>query len=151
MSPEAAAALDVLCDQLARATMARKVLLCSPDGTILAHVGESGLFTPSVSNALARLVADLLVATQLQVQQGDALMDPLAPPPGLDGDEAGDDDIDDHFAQVGRLRVCATPLAARALLVVLFDESVEAGLVRVRVRRARRLLLRLLGDYPERA
>ena len=65
MSPEAAAALDVLCDQLARATMARKVLLCSPDGTILAHVGESGLFTPSVSNALARLVADLLVATQL--------------------------------------------------------------------------------------
>lgn len=131
MSPEAEAALDALCDQLARATMARKVLLCASDGGILAHVGESGLFTNDrgVGTALARLVADLLVEAQLR-----------------EADLFPHEDPEDHFTQVGRLRVCATPLATRALLLVLFDDSVEAGLVRVRVRRARRLLLRVLGE-----
>lgn len=129
MSPEAEAALDALCEQLARATLARKVLLVAPDGGILAHVGQPGLFTAPVSSALARLVADLLVEAQLRQVEAFTPEEP-----------------EDHFTQVGRLRVCATPLATRALLLVLFDDSVEAGLVRVRVRRARRLLLRVLGE-----
>lgn len=137
MSPEAEAALDALLEPLARATMARKVLLCDPDGGILAHVGPSGLFTSQVSTALARLIADLLVEAQLR---GDAL---LLDPDSSDASE----DPEAHFTQVGRLRVCATPLSNRALLLVLFDDSVEAGLVRVRVRRARRLLLRVLVDH----
>lgn len=125
MSFDSAASLDALCDQLARATAAKKVLVCAEDGAILAHAGERGLFNAQLSNELADLVAQVLVETQQT--------EPPIP-------------IEDRYTQVGRLQVCAAPLANRALLLVLFDETADIGQVRVRVRRARPLMLRILSS-----
>jgi predicted regulator of Ras-like GTPase activity (Roadblock/LC7/MglB family) len=126
MSMDSSASLDALCDQLARATSARKVLVCGEDGTILAHAGERGVFTNQVAADLANLVAQVLVETQQ-----------LEPEVNIP--------VEDRYTQVGRLHVCAAPLADRALLLVLFDDSTEIGQVRVRVRRARPLMLRILS------
>lgn len=125
MSFDSSASLDALCEQLARATAARKVLVCAEDGAVLAHAGERGVFNNQLSNELAELVAQVLVETQQT--------DPPMP-------------VEDRYTQVGRLQVCAAPIADRALLLVLFDETADVGQVRVRVRRARPLMLRILSS-----
>lgn len=124
MSLDSSASLDAICEQLARATSAKKVLVCAEDGSILAHAGERGIFTSQLSSELADLVAQVLVETQQS--------DPPIP-------------VEDRYTQVGKLQVCAAPLADRALLLVLFDETADIGQVRVRVRRARPLMLRVLS------
>ncbi len=90
------------------------------------------MFTNQVSSDLANLVAQVLVETQAQQD------DPEVTIP-----------VEDRYTQVGRLHVCAAPLADRALLLVLFDDSTEIGQVRVRVRRARPLMLRVLASSPQ--
>src|SRR5438105_4837294 len=104
MSFDSSASLDALCDQLARATSARKVLVCAEDGSILAHAGERGVFTNQISADLANLVAQVLVEAQ---QAGEGIAIP----------------VEDRYTRVGRLHVCAAPLANRALLLVLFDDG----------------------------
>ncbi|MCS6915286.1 MAG: hypothetical protein RMK29_15890 [Myxococcales bacterium] len=128
MSFDASASLDVLCDQLARAASARKVLVCGEDGSILAHAGDQGLFSGPVSSELADLVAQVLV----EAQQAEGAVP-----------------IEDRYTRVGRFQVCAAPLADRALLLVLFDDRTDAGQVRVRVRRARPLMLRILSGSSQ--
>lgn len=127
MSVNSPASLDALCDQLARATSARKVMVCAEDGTVLAHAGDRGVFTDRLSAELADLIAEVLLEAQIG-----------QPIP-----------IEDRYTQVDRLHVCAAPLADRALLLVLFDDTAEIGQVRVRVRRARPLMLRALSSHRE--
>ncbi len=127
---DSSASLDALCDQLARATSARKVLVCAEDGSILAHAGERGVFTNQISADLARLVAQVLCEAQQTSEE-------VAVP------------VEDRYTKVGRLHVCAAPLANRALLLVLFDDATEIGQVRVRVRRARPLMLRVLSGSTQ--
>lgn len=124
MSFDSSASLDVLCDQLARATSARKVIVCGEDGSVLAHAGDQGIFTAQISSELADLVAQVLI----EAQQAEGTVP-----------------VEDRYTRVGRLHVCAAPLADRALLLVLFDENTDVGQVRVRVRRARPLMLRILS------
>ena len=57
--------------------------------------------------------------------------------------------VEDRYTRVGRLQACAAPLADRALLLVLFDEATDVGQVRVRVRRARPLMLRILSGTSQ--
>jgi hypothetical protein len=123
MSFDSSASLDALCEQLARATSAKKVLVCGEDGSVLAHAGERGIFTSQISAELADLVAQVLIEAQQS--------DPPVP-------------VEDRFTRVGRLQACAAPIADRALLIVLFDDTADAGHVRVRVRRARPLMLRII-------
>src|SRR5690349_13206144 len=58
------ALLDALCDRLMRTTAARKVMVCTLDGSVVAHAGEiQVLFGPLVSE-LAELAADVLIETE---------------------------------------------------------------------------------------
>jgi hypothetical protein len=58
--------------------------------------------------------------------------------------------VEDRFTRAGRMQVCAAPLGHQALLLVLYDENTDSGLVRIRVRRARPQMLRVLsaGEHP---
>ena len=53
---------------------------------------------------------------------------------------------DDSVAEVDSLRACAASLGQKAVLVVVFDDSSTLALVRLRMKRARDLLLRSLSD-----
>lgn len=97
-------------------------MVCGEDGSILAHAGERGIFTNQISSDLANLAAQVLFEAQ-----------------------EAEIPLEDRYTRVGRLHVCAAPLSNRALLLVLFDDAVEVGQVRVRVRRARPLMLRVLN------
>lgn len=118
-------ALDVLCERLLRSASARKVMICTLDGTIIAHAGDRHVFQGTIATDLAELTAEMLIETQQASH--------LAVP------------VEDRFAPVGGLQVCAAPLGHQALLLVLFDENSDSGLVRIRIRRARPQLLRVLS------
>lgn len=117
--------LDALCERLLRSAAARKVLVCTLDGCILAHAGERYVFSGDTSTELAELAAEMLIETQ----QASHLAIP----------------VEDRFGHAGPLQVCAAPLGHQALLLVLFPESIDVSQVRVRVRRARPQMLRILN------
>jgi predicted regulator of Ras-like GTPase activity (Roadblock/LC7/MglB family) len=125
------ASLDALCDRLLRATGAHKVLVCSLDGTVVAHAGETQVLSGPVAAELAELAADVLIETQ----QASHLAIP----------------VEDRFGPLGRLQLCSAPLGHQALLLVIFPEKTDVSQVRVRVRRARPQMLRILNGashYP---
>jgi predicted regulator of Ras-like GTPase activity (Roadblock/LC7/MglB family) len=122
--------LDALCERLLRSAAARKVLVCTLDGCVLAHAGERFVFSGETATELAELAAEMLIETQQASH--------LAVP------------VEDRFTRAGRMQVCAAPIGHQALLLVLYDEHTDSGVVRIRVRRARPQMLRVLsaGEHP---
>jgi hypothetical protein len=110
--------LDEVCGRLQRDATARAALVLDGGGRILGHSGALSSLAEPVLDAIADLV------TQLARR----------------GDE-GDEDV---VAAVGPLKVCAARLGGRGALAVVFDDASTLGLVRLRVKRARELLLRSL-------
>jgi hypothetical protein len=110
-----------VCEQLRRDAGGRKVMVCSADGEVLVHAGEAGALDEDTGDAVASVVADVIAAA------------------------AGGQPTDDVAATLPRgLAVCAAPLGARAALVVLFDAAGSLERVRVKMRRARELLVKML-------
>ena len=131
MQVGSSATLDALCDRLMRSTAARKVMVCTLDGSVVAHAGDIQVLSGTLVAELAELAADVLIETQ----QASHLSIP----------------VEDRFAHAGRLQVCAAPLGHQALLLVIFPEHGDVSQVRVRVRRARPQMLRILNGtshYP---
>jgi predicted regulator of Ras-like GTPase activity (Roadblock/LC7/MglB family) len=111
--------LSELCGRLQRDAAARAVLVLDGEGRILGHAGEVVELGEPVLDALA----DLVVAVAR---------------PGALGEG------DDAVAEVETLRLCAARLGDRATLAVVFDSASTLGLVRLRMKRARELILRTL-------
>jgi hypothetical protein len=134
MQVGSSASLDGLCDRLLRSTAACKVLVCTIEGAVVAHAGERNILRGALSNEIAELAADLIIETQqashLEIPVEDRYVTLAVPK--------------DNPA-LGALQLGAAPLGHRALLLVLFPPHVDAGQVRVRVRRARPQMLRLLS------
>ena len=131
MQVGSSAPLDALCDRLMRSTAARKIMVCTLDGSVVAHAGDTQVLYGPLVGELAEIAADVLIETEQASH--------LAVP------------VEDRFGHAGRLQVCAAPLGHQALLLVLFPESVDVSQVRVRVRRARPQMLRILNGishYP---
>ena len=129
----ASADLTELCQQLARDSGGKKVLLCSAEGEVLAHAGqEKGTLDEATGEALAQLIADVVEgATEGRVP---ATKDLVASVPG---------------GLPGGLSACATAIGAKAALVVIYDgKSATAERVRLKVRRAREALGKLLAVEP---
>lgn len=106
-------------------------MVCTLDGSIVAHAGESHILSGALAAELTELAADVLIETQ----QASHLAIP----------------VEDRFGHVGKLQVCAAPLGHLAVLLVLFPESGDVSQVRVRVRRARPQMVRILSSashYP---
>src|SRR5579871_346737 len=113
------AELHEVCEQLARDAGARKVMVCSSDGEILAHAGESGSLDEASSDSLATLVGDVIAgAAQGQFPPTEDLAATL--PMGV--------------------QVCAAPIGTQAALIVIFDRGVSLDRVRVKMRRTRALI-----------
>lgn len=125
MQVSTSVSLDALCERLLRSTAAKKVMVCTLDGCIVAHAGPSHTLGGPVARELSEVAAEVLIETQQASH--------LAVP------------VEDRFATAGPLQVCAAPLGHQALLLVLFDAHIDSSLVRLRVRRARPQLLRLLS------
>ena len=112
-----------LCHRLHRETSARAVLVCGPEGEILGHAGAAGTLDDDALDA----VGDATVAV---LRAGET---PAAAP-----------EFEDHVSRAGAAQLCAAPLGNRAVLVVLFEDESSLTLVRLRMRRARDLILRSL-------
>jgi predicted regulator of Ras-like GTPase activity (Roadblock/LC7/MglB family) len=127
----ASADLSEICAQLQRDSGGKKVMLCSAEGEVLAHAGNTGALDERVGEALAQLIADVVEgATSGRVP---ATQDLVASVPG---------------GLPGGLSACATAIADKAALVVLFDTATSLGRVRLKIRRARELLLKSLPLEP---
>jgi hypothetical protein len=135
MQVGSSASLDGLCDRLLRSTAACKVLVCTIEGAVVAHAGERNILRGSLANEVADLAADLIIETQqashLEIPVEDRYVTLSVPK----------DSPSPSAMQLG-----AAPLGHRALLLVLFPAHVDAGQVRVRVRRARPQMLRILSS-----
>ena len=135
MQVGSSASLDGLCDRLLRSTAACKVLICTIEGAVVAHAGERNILRGTLSNEIAELAADMIIETQqashLEIPVEDRYVTLAVPKDNPD---------------LGALQLGAAPLGHRALLLVLFPEHVDAGQVRVRVRRVRPQILRLLSS-----
>ena len=128
----ASADLAEICAQLQRDSGGKKVMLCSAEGEVLAHAGSTGALGESVGEALAQLIADVVEgATSGRVP---ATKDLVAALPG---------------GLPGGLSACATAIADKAALVVLFDTGTTTlDRVRLKIRRARELLVKSLAVEP---
>jgi hypothetical protein len=116
--------LDDQCDRLQRDANALGVMVLGDDGGILGHAGAIAALPDPVVEASADLVASLLQAVaRNELQEGD-----------------------DMVAEVDELQACAAPLGPKAVVVVVFDDTSTLSLVRLRMRRARDLLLRSLSE-----
>lgn len=113
--------LTDICQQLVRDSGGRKVLVCSTEGEVLAHAGaegSSGTLDEATGEAVAQLVADV-VEGAAQGARVPATKDLVASLPG---------------GLPGGLSACATAIAAKAALLVVFDgrttdlSKTEAGL-----------------------
>jgi len=114
--------LDDVCDKLLRDAGARKVMVCSAEGEMLAHAGQLGALDELASETIAKLVTDVLT-----------------------GDPAGD-----ALARAGTFSACAASVAGQAALVVLFAEGVRPDQVRAKMRRARDVLEKSLPAESKR-
>lgn len=123
MSPTDRPDVPELCHRLHRETSAQAVLVCGPEGEILGHAGVPGELGDDALDA----VGDATVA----VLRGGEAPEPTS-------------DADDHVSRAGTMHLCAAPLGNRAVLVVLFEDESSLTLVRLRMRRARELILRSL-------
>ncbi len=98
------------------------MLVLGGEGEILGSAGEVGRLPDRAIDAVADLAADVLRgAARRELQEGDDLV-----------------------AEIDALQACAAALGERAVLVVLFDQSSTLALVRLRMKRARELILRTL-------
>src|SRR5438552_1629439 len=96
------------------------------EGEILGHAGQATGLADDVIDAVGDATAETL--------QRAARPDP--PPQTTE--------TDDHVAQVGSTQICAASLGKKAVLVVVFDDTSNLSLVRLRMKRARELILRSL-------
>lgn len=132
----ASADLTEICQQLVRDSGGRKVLVCSTEGEVLAHAGaegSSGTLDEPTGEAVAQLVADV-VEGAAQGARVPATKDLVASLPG---------------GLPGGLSACATAIAAKAALVVVFDgRTTTLDRVRLKVRRARDLIAKSLPVEP---
>ena len=110
--------LQELCSRLHRETNAEAVLVLSQEGEILGHAGSPGGLEEAMVEAI-----------------GDATVDSLAR-------ASADPEADGQVCKVGGSQLCAAPLGTRAVLVVVFGDETSLGLVRLRMKRARELILR---------
>lgn len=135
MQVGSSASLDGLCDRLLRSTAACKVLVCTIEGAVVAHAGERNILRGALASEVADLAADLILETQqashLEIPVEDRYVTLAVPKDN---------------PSLGAMQLGAAPLGHRALLLVLFAAHVDAGQVRVRVRRARPQMLRLLSS-----
>jgi predicted regulator of Ras-like GTPase activity (Roadblock/LC7/MglB family) len=117
-----------ICAQLQRDAGCRKVMVCGHEGEILAHAGDRGILDEAASDALAAMVAEAM---------GAASAPPESPPrPELPGD------LETRLPN--GLTACATALADKAALVVVFDATTTLERVRIKMRRARERLEKTL-------
>jgi hypothetical protein len=128
----ASADLTEICQQLARDSGGKKVLVCSADGEVLAHAGQegsTGTIDDATGEALAQLIADVVEGAAAGGRVP-ATKDLVASLPG---------------GLPGGLSACATSIGARAALVVIFDgRTTTLDRVRLKVRRARDLIAKSL-------
>jgi hypothetical protein len=129
------ASLDLteVCQQLARDSGGKKVMLVSAEGEVLAHAGSTGALDEATGEALAQLIADVVEGAS-SGQRVPATKDLVASlPAGLPGG----------------LSACATAIGERAALVVIFDGKVTTlDRVRLKIRRAREVLGKSLPVEP---
>jgi hypothetical protein len=125
----ASADLIDICNQLHDDAGGRKVMLLRADGEVLAHVGAVGALDEATGDALAQLLADVVAGAANG--RLPATKDLVATLPG---------------GLPGGLSACATAIGARAALVVVFDQATTLERVRIKIRRARELLLKSLPD-----
>ncbi len=126
-----------LCHRLHRETSANAVLVCGPEGEILGHAGSPGSLDDEALDAVADCTVEVLRAGASGSGGGSGNGEGAATER-----EAGE--LDDHVRRAGPLHLCAAPLGGRAVLVVVFDNGASLTLVRLRMRRARELILRSL-------
>jgi hypothetical protein len=134
--------LPEVCDKLCRDAGARKVMLCASDGEVLAHAGVTGAFDEAATDAIAQLVADVMMksaAPDSRAPSGDP-----SGQMGLTGPLANTDDV--VITIRGTLQACASPAGPRAALVVLFDGSTSLERIRQKMRRARTVLEKSLSE-----
>jgi hypothetical protein len=123
--------LTETCSQLLRDAQGKKVMLCSCEGEVLAHAGVVGALDEAMGEALAQLIADVVEgATSGRVP---ATKDLVASLPG---------------ALPGGLSACATAVGDKAALVVIFDAATTLERVRLKIRRAREVLVKSLPVEP---
>jgi hypothetical protein len=118
--------LDDVCDKLLAEAGARKVMVCSAEGEMLAHAGALGALDEPTTDAIAKLVTDVLKAP------------------------ATSDTTNDAPSRAGTLFACAASVAGQAALVVLFEERASPERVRAKMRRARDLLEKSLPGESKR-
>ena len=110
-----------ICEQLRRDAGGKKVMVCGSDGEVTVHAGEAGAFDDETGDAVASVVADVL----LGASSGQPSEDVMAVLPRA-------------------LSVCAAPLGTRAVLVIVYDTVTSIDRVRVKMRRAREQILKIL-------
>src|SRR3954454_6876126 len=99
-------------------------MILGQEGEILGHAGSTGGLADDVVDA----VGDAAAETLNRAARPD-------PPPHQT-------EADDHVATVGTTQICAASIGKKAVLVVVFDENSNLSLVRLRMKRARELILR---------
>jgi predicted regulator of Ras-like GTPase activity (Roadblock/LC7/MglB family) len=119
-----------ICAQLQRDAGCKKVMVCGQEGEVLAHAGERGSLDEAAAEALAAIVVDTMHPQPSE-----------SPRPELPGDL--------QVSLPNGLTACATSLADRAALVVLFDEATTLERVRIKMRRARERLVKNLPGLGE--
>jgi hypothetical protein len=128
--------LTDICQQLVRDSGGRKVLVCGVDGEVLAHAGQegsTGTLDEATGEALAQLIADVVEGAAAGARVP-ATKDLVASLPG---------------GLPGGLSACATSIASKAALVVIFDaRTTTLDRVRLKVRRARDLIGKSLTLEP---
>jgi predicted regulator of Ras-like GTPase activity (Roadblock/LC7/MglB family) len=125
-----------ICAQLQRDAGCKKVMVCGQEGEILAHAGERGILDDAAADALAQMVADA--------------MNP--PPPNPETQTRPELPGELQVRLPNGMTACATTLAERAALVVVFDDATTLERVRIKMRRARDRLVKTLpglGDPTE--
>ena len=114
-----------LCSRLLRETNALAVMVLGEEGQIVGHAGAPGALTDAVVDGVGDAAGEVLLRAAAR----------NAAPPS---------EADEQVALVGTTQVCAAPLGAKAVLVVVFDDPANLNQVKLRMKRARELLLRTL-------
>jgi hypothetical protein len=116
-----------ICAQLQRDAGCRKVMVCGHEGEVLAHAGDRGILDEAASDALAAMIVDAMHARPEPQPHN------LAALPG---------EIQATLSK--GLTACATSIADKAALVVIFDDTTTFERVRIKMRRARDRLVKSL-------
>lgn len=112
---EEARQLQTIIEQLVRDALAKAIFIVDPDGQLIASTGETGEID---TTGLASLVAGATAATG-----GLASM-------------VGESEFPVHFHEGRDTHLHISLIRSQLILVVLFDERSNQGLVRLRVRRS---------------